>query len=369
MTAEFPLDASACRGRQNRLLEVMLAQDLDLVVVMQSPHVQWLSGAWFGWHFQPAAALFRDGLLAVVMPERRKVDAVADEVLTYEAQWHSTLRNDQRQASCEVLGRWLSGRPAARRVGVEYSSFSRHLHQLGACELVDIEPDLYRLRRRKDADELALMQKATLATEQMYLRAREILEPGISELEMFNQLQAAAVDELGEMLTGTGNDYQCGSRGGPPRRDRVAEAGELYILDLGPAFRGYFADNCRTLAVTSADHRQLEAWSLVTAVFGLVEREVRPGKSARELFQQAQMLLDTAKTGRFDHHLGHGLGLFPHEAPHLNPHWDDRFEQGDVFTVEPGLYAPELRAGMRIENNYRVTEDGVELLTDFPLEL
>ena len=64
---------------------------------------------------------------------------------------------------------------------------------------------------------------------------------------MFNELQAAAVLEFGEMLTGTGNDYACAVHGGPPR-DRQAQAGELYILDLGPAFRGYYADNCRVVA-------------------------------------------------------------------------------------------------------------------------
>jgi Xaa-Pro dipeptidase len=61
--------------------------------------------------------------------------------------------------------------------------------------------------------------------------------------------------------------------------------------------------------------------------------------------------------------------LFPHEGPHLNPNWDDTFAVGDVFTAEPGLYGPELHAGMRIENDYVVTETGVENLCDFPLEL
>jgi Xaa-Pro dipeptidase len=73
--------------------------------------------------------------------------------------------------------------------------------------------------------------------------------------------------------------------------------------------------------------------------------------------------------GSFSHHLGHGIGLFPHEGPHLNPNWDDTFEVGDVFTAEPGLYTPELRAGIRLEQDYLVTENGVELLSDFPLEL
>jgi Xaa-Pro dipeptidase len=63
------------------------------------------------------------------------------------------------------------------------------------------------------------------------------------------------------------------------------------------------------------------------------------------------------------------VGLFPHEAPHLNPHWDDAFAEGDVFTAEPGLYHEDLRCGLRLEQNYRVTAGGVELLTAFELGL
>ena len=107
----------------------------------------------------------------------------------------------------------------------------------------------------------------------------------------------------------------------------------------------------------------------MTAVFDYIEQTVKPGSNARELFYEVQGMLDQAPVGVFNHHLGHGFGLFPHEAPHLNPHWDDVFERGDTFTVEPGLYAPELNAGMRIEQNYVVCNDGVELLTTFPTDL
>lgn len=84
-----------------------------------------------------------------------------------------------------------------------------------------------------------------------------------------------------------GNDFACGARGGPPRAGRVtaAEAGELYILDLGPAYRGYFADNARTFAVggTPTD-AQLDAWRTVTGVFPIVERLAKPGVRCRDLF-------------------------------------------------------------------------------------
>jgi Xaa-Pro aminopeptidase len=252
---------------------------------------------------------------------------------------------------------------------VEFSTFGPHLAQAFPAAVLDIEPTLYQFRRRKDADELALIKKAIAATGKMYERAREIIAPGISELEVFNQLQAAAVEECGEMLTGTGNDYQCGSRGGPPRNGRTAQPGELYILDLGPAFRGYFADNARTIAVTEATDEQQTAWEHVTRVLRHVQATVKPGMSARRLFEEAQAMLDEAPLGVFNHHLGHGVGLYPHEAPHLNPNWDDVFEVGEVFAAEPGLYAPELKAGLRIENDYLVTETGVELLSDFPLAL
>ena len=367
---QYDIDIDACRGRQRRLIQQMQRLELDLVIVTQIEHVQWLAGPEFRWFFQPVAALASDGHLTIVGPPKISENVAADEVLTYEAQWHSTIRNDQRRASSEVLNQALRGREKPDRLGVEFSTFGQHLASFLDAILVDIEPDLYRLRRRKDPDELARIRMAIEGTRRMYERAREIIRPGVTELEVFNALQSAAVEQFGEMSTGAGgNDYQCCSRGGPPR-NRAARDGELYILDLSPGFRGYFTDNCRTVSVSgNPTPEQQSAWSYCCKALDHVAATVSPGKSAKELFREAQAILDEAPVGEFDHHLGHGFGLFPHEAPHLNPNWDDRFEVGDVFTAEPGLYAPELKAGIRLEDNYLVTESGVELLTEFPLEL
>jgi Xaa-Pro aminopeptidase len=144
----------------------------------------------------------------------------------------------------------------------------------------------------------------------------------------------------------------------------------LFILDVGPAYRGYYADNCRTMCVGGRpSDAQLAAWDAIVGALQYVARTVRPGVRCRELFHSVKAQLDAVRPGGFFHHLGHGMGLFPHEAPHLNPHWDDVFEEGDVFTAEPGLYGDDLRAGIRLEENYVVTADGVEKLTSYPLEL
>jgi Xaa-Pro aminopeptidase len=365
----YGIDVAACRGRQRRLLGAMERLRLDLVIVTQNQHVQYLVGPRFEWTFCPAAAIAADGYVTLVAPFETREPMAADVVLQYEAKSFSTLRNDQRKKSSQVLLDALDKRSAPKRMGIEFSSCGPRLAQHWGAELVDVEPELYELRRRKDADELARLRKAIAGTAAMHRRSREIIEPGINELDVFNQLQAAAVREYGEMMTGTGNDYASGAHGGPPR-DRKIAAGELYILDLGPAFRGYFADNTR---VTAVGHRptdeQYKAWQHILNVFDMIERTVKPGRSCRALFQEASDWLNQAQPWRFAHHLGHGIGLFPHEAPHLNPKWDDTFQAGEVFAVEPGLYGEGLRSGIRLENNYLVTETGVELLTPFPLEL
>jgi Xaa-Pro aminopeptidase len=236
--------------------------------------------------------------------------------------------------------------------------------------LIDIESTLWYLRRRKDPDELAMIQRAVDCTAAMYAAAREHIRPGITELELFNILQAAAVMAAGEPLTHPpGNDFQCNSPGGPPRA-RAAATGELFVLDLGPAYRGYYADNCRTICVGGCpSEAQQQAWSAIVAALQYVEQKVRPGVRCQAVFAEVKSQLDAVRPGAFFHHLGHGIGLFPHEAPHLNPHWDDVFEEGDVFTAEPGLYGNDLRAGIRLEENYVVTANGVEKLTEFGLEL
>lgn len=366
--SDLDINLDACRGRQRRLLSVMQDQKLDLAIICRPEHVQWLAGPKFLWFFDAAVALSSDGHCTLIAPGKEPI-AAADDVQVYDAKWLSTLRNDQRAACSEALLKALRARPAARRVGVEFSTSGSWLAGELKAQAVDIEPDLFRLRRVKDADELARIEKAIAGTGAMYATARRIIEPGISELEVFNRLQAAAVEEFGEMLTGTGNDYACGERGGPPR-DRRARDGELYILDLGPAFRGYFADNCRTIAVNRRPtDAQQAAWEQLARVFDLIVSMVKPGQSCREVYRAVKAQLDEFLPGNFDHHLGHGIGLFPHEAPHLNPNWDDTFQEGEIFTAEPGLYTPEMRAGIRLENDYLVTRDGVRLLSDFPLEL
>jgi Xaa-Pro aminopeptidase len=67
-------------------------------------------------------------------------------------------------------------------------------------------------------------------------------------------------------------------------------------------------------------------------------------------------------------HTGHAIGLRNHEAPFLDVGDHTRIEPGMVFTVEPGLYAPEV-GGFRHSDTVAVTEDGIDILTDYPKDI
>lgn len=367
--AEFTIDRAAIQRRQRRLVERLRQRGLTAALLTRLESINWLTGAYIGPLFPAMATIDLTGRTTLALPSRKKTfPLVADEVVTYEEKFLSTNRDtpDVIAAATTALRAAVN---LSGPVGAELTSGSQLTLAAWSADWQDLDADLFQLRRRKETDELAIMRLANEANRAMYARAREIIRPGVNELDLYRELQSVSVQAVGEPLTYFGQDFQCAARGGPPR-NRVALAGELYILDLGVGLRGYHTDNARTIAVSGEPTAaQKMAWDNIVPVFAMVEASIRPGVSCKAVFEEAQRMLAAAPVGVFNHHLGHGVGLAPHEGPHLNPNWDDTFEVGDYLAIEPGLYADELNHGIRLENNYVVTETGVELLTDWPLEL
>jgi Xaa-Pro aminopeptidase len=338
---------------------------VDFAVLGNPRHVLYLTG-YLTEENNSSAVVVREDATCVLIAPPTEEDLAVDELVHYEPSALCTLHSDQPQRVAEKVSALMDS--ASKGMGLDKGGASGCLGELlkGAT---DLDPELIDLRRTKDEDELAILRRGIEVTHSCYERACEILQPGISELEVYSELYKVAVAEAGEKLPAMGNDFQSNSPGGPPRPRRI-KAGELYILDLGVRLSGYFADSARTFAVDGEpDVLQRKAWSDILEVFSMVEDRVRPGLRCTALFEDVRAFLDVDWPGSFFHHLGHGVGLSPHERPNLNPRWNQVFREGDFFTVEPGLYEPELKSGIRLEENYLVTSDGVEKLTSFPLDL
>jgi Xaa-Pro aminopeptidase len=276
----------------------------------------------------------------------------------------------------DLLNRCDSG--SIRRCAIERSTTAGIFEQaivdrFDKVELLDALPALLRLRKRKHEDEIASVRESLKYCEVAYRTAREVIAPGLTELDVYNAMVSAITQAAGTTITFAG-DFACGERGikegGPPTSRRI-QNGDLYILDIFPAVDLYFADTCRTFAVGEPNGLQQQAWQIVMDAVRLAETLVRPGVSVRSVYAEVKAFLDSkpATERSFWHHLGHGIGHRGHEAPRIIPGSEDIFEEGDVLTLEPGIYTQALQGGIRLEDNYVLRADGPEDLFDFSWSL
>ena len=365
-TITTQLTADGCRARQQRLRQHLADQGLDAALLTNPAHVFYFANDFHSQKTESCLLIPAHGPVALSTSSEADGHLVADKVETYKFDRLCTLRDDQPSAVLEPIAAALSD---YKRIGCDEPARPWRLANL---DVVDLNDTLYRMRRSKDADELAVIRTAIIGCDAAYDAARGLLAPArpvVTELQVHARMHAAAIEAVGEPIGEFGNDFQSGTPGGPPRQRKV-EIGELMILDIGVVLRAYFSDLCRTFAVGNRpSDAQREAARLVVEVLDHVEQTVRPGVSCKAIYEQVHARLDGQHGWIFPHHLGHGIGLSTHEAPRLNPNWDDVFEIGDVFTAEPGLYGDELRGGVRIENDYLVTDEGVKCLSDYPTEL
>jgi Xaa-Pro aminopeptidase len=317
----------------------------------------------------PCAFLaWADGRTALVAPSGNL--ALADqkrEVAVYAPERAVSLPHRDAAAMVEDL---LAGRPALR-VGLDRTSVEspavRDVSGEDASELV------LHLRRRKEADEVNEIRASLRLCAAAYDAARQAIHPGETELGVYLAMHAAIAQVYGGPVPFPG-DFACGLRsvrGGGPPTNRILTKGDLFPLDLFPAPALYFGDTCRTFCVGEPTAIQHDSWKRVCDALSLGERLVRPAARGADIYRDIKAFLDDAELTEksFWHHAGHGIGLHGHEAPRIIANTDDALEPGDVFTLEPGVYTNANQGGIRLENNYLVTESGIEKLFDYPLEL
>jgi Xaa-Pro dipeptidase len=364
-TTNVGLSLEGCRQRLTRLQEQLASENLDAALLTDPRHIYYFTGYWRGGRvLTPAALLVRaDGRNLLITPSLCEDQLAVENVQGYEADRIATLIDDPYTALLQALQPSLKG---IRTLGREETL---PLWPLPVTEQCSLSAILFSMRRTKALDEVEMLRVGIRGCDAAYARAREMLAEGITEVELYAEMLGAATKALGEPLTAFGNDFQCGALGSLPRNRRV-QTGETAIFDVGVVYRGYSSDLCRTFVVggTPTD-AQIIAHRRVLEALEYVEAAVRPGVRCRDVYDTVHAMLDGFRGWRFPHHLGHGIGLSAHEAPRLNPHWDDTFEVGDVFTAEPGLYGEALRVGLRIEQDYLVTETGVQRLSHFPTDL
>ena len=223
----------------------------------------------------------------------------------------------------------------------------------------------------KDSGEIGAIAEAAGISDRVFADILPLVRPGVTELDL-----AAEIAYRHRKYGAEGDAFEpivaAGERSAMPHakasRARI-RMGDLVVLDFGCTVRGYHSDLTRTVAVGRVPARLKRIHRIVRDAQEEALGVVREGAAAADVDAAARRVIRREGFGRyFPHSLGHGLGLQVHERPRLAPLSADVLTDGNVITVEPGIYLPGT-GGVRIEDDVVVRGGTCEVLTISPKEL
>ena len=279
------------------------------------------------------------------------------------------------------------------------------------------------LRGTKSVAEQSLIRKAVDLTVMAHREAMQALEPGMNEFELQALIEytfrrngadrPSFASIVGSGPNGTTLHYNAD--------DRFVERNDMVVLDIGASYKGYAADVTRSVPASGVfSPEQREVYQIVRAAQAAAERQAKIGAAPHLMNDSATAVLaaglarlgliespaatydcdaggQMSKCAQFTlyymHGLGHGIGLEVHDPDQY--YFTQKIAPGSAFTIEPGIYvrgevldvlrdtpgnralAAKLRprvqkyrnVGVRIEDDYVVTDRGVEWISRAPREI
>lgn len=152
--------------------------------------------------------------------------------------------------------------------------------------------------------------------------------------------------------------------------DTAPKYGDCLVIDIGGIKEDYCSDMTRTVFLGEVSPRQAEIYEIVKEANRRGIAAAKPGARMRDVDNAARSYIESKGFGKyFTHRTGHSIGLEVHEAGDVSAVNDAAIVPGQVFSVEPGIYIPEEKIGVRIEDLVLITPDGCEVLNHYSKEL
>jgi Xaa-Pro aminopeptidase len=368
--ATAPLPEITVTDRLDRLRAAFGDHEIDALVVTTLPNVRYLTG------FSGSAAvlivtrdvavLTTDGRYRTQSAEQLQRAGAADVEITIGA------GAEQRQAARAVLDAAGVGRIGLEAGNVTWSGQRSWAELLGADKLVPTANAVEALRERKDAAEIARMERAAAIADAALFEVLPLMSQGVTEEHFALELDTA-MRRGGAESTAFETIVAAGENSAKPHHhpgSRRINGGDPVVVDFGATFEGYRSDMTRTFCVDAEPEGELaRIFDVVQTSQAAGAAAVRPGIAAKEVDDICRRIIaDAGWAERFEHGTGHGVGLDIHEAPTVSQLGTAILAPGFVVTVEPGVYVPG-HGGVRVEDTLVVTEDGARPLTRFTKDI
>ena len=251
-----------------------------------------------------------------------------------------------------------------------YDAYQTYSAAIG-CHLVPVKDAFEVLREVKEQAEVDCIVAAQRIAEAALERLLPHIKPGAVENEL-----AAELEHQMRVLGSTGVSFPTilvsGAKSSLPHGtpgDKKIAAGDFVTIDFGAMVGGYHSDMTRTFAVGYVTDEMKRVYDTVlqAQLAGIEALDV--GKPGCDVDKAARDIIEQAGYGKyFGHGLGHSLGLNIHESPRAAKTYHREFVQGNIVTIEPGIYLPG-KFGVRIEDVLVIEENGCLDIMEAPKKL
>lgn len=245
------------------------------------------------------------------------------------------------------------------RVAVDDSSLCEDI----IC--IDIRQAIRYIRRSKSIEEIEIIRKAVEITEKSIELTTSSIKQGLSEIAIASVLERLA-RELGAEGFAFSTIVAVGENTAKPHHTpshKIFNGAEPILIDFGVRISGYVSDITRILIPSNVDKSYVELIQVIDSARLNAISAIKSGASCNDVDSVARSTLRIHNVHRFFiHGLGHGVGVDVHEEPRLGQTSKDYLIEGDVVTVEPGVYIRG-KYGVRIEDLVVVHKDGAYILS------
>jgi len=378
------------RDRCDALLERLRPEGLSGVVLFDPYYVLYYAGFAFAPTERPIAfVLAVDGTRALVVPrlevEHAEAKAMFDRVEHYLEYPGDPRSEVALETALSALG--LTGKIGADQDGYPWILGYRGptLSELAGATVVRIAAQIEEQMAVKSEAEIALVRESCRWGNLAHRLLQRYTRPGITETEVAqrasNEATFAMLDAIGEIyraqsffMSGAHAGYrgQIGRNSAIPHAlagNIVFQAGDVLVTGASAPVWGYLSELERTMVIGEPTAEQERMFGHTKAVQEVAFEAIRPGAKCSEVDMAVRTYFAQHDLFAYwRHHTGHAIGLRYHEGPFLDSGDSTDIRPGMVFTVEPGLYAPDL-GGFRHSDTVLVTDDGIEILTYYPRDL
>lgn len=377
------------RARRDELLGYLLGERLTGFVLFDEHHIRYFTGFNFLATERPVAVTGNAaGELAVFVPEF-EVDRVRAETdfervesyPEYPGLEHPMLLLARmlRDHGIAALGADQNGYPGI--LGYDGPPLS----EVTGHPVEPLAPFVETLMARKSEAEIALIRESGKWCAHAHRLLQEYTRPGATEAEASlragHEATLAMLETLGPAFGGqqaSSDGVSAGFRGQIGLRSSWAHAvahniefqeGDVLVTETSAPIWGYNAELERAMVIGEPTDEMRRLFDHMVAAQQVAFKALRPGVTCAEVDRAVRGYFEANELMQYwRQHVGHAIGLRSHEAPFLDVGDHTRVEPGMVFTIEPGLYSSTV-GGFRHSDTVVVTEDGIDVLTDYPKDI